>query len=569
VGIKKFFLIPIFLKVMTSFQSAQRIWSQQWEGEMNISLGFSCVLVLKPKQKITLRLTAASIYRVFWNGVFAGYGPARAAHGYARIDELQLVAKTKGKNVLAIEVAGYCVNSFYTIDESPFLQAEVIHYGKVLAVTGTGEAVSFRLKRLDHRLQYVQRYSYQRPFSEVYRLTRQSFLWRFSGVSRKDSIPLKVLLPLCYLPRRVNYPEFQIRDGRAVSRGRMKKGRMPEVAYKDRSLTMVGRGQELKGFVESELESIPSLELQAWKTEIASLEAIYLTGLEREELRQGDFILWDFGTNLTGFITSTLLCRTSTKVLIFFDEFMSEHEVDFKRLDCVNIVSYELAPGYYDLESFEPYTLRYGKVLVVEGACEIVNFRLREYVNPDSGRLRLETPVLVLKKIFQAAEETYRQNTLDTLMDCPSRERAGWLNDSFFSARAAYLFSGHTQVETTFLENFLLAPELAHLPKGLLPMCYPADFAPGSYMSNLPCWLICQMVEYRERGGDEGLIAAFQEKVTRYLSYLASFKNEFGLLENLPGCVFVEWSRANDWVRDVNTPANLMFVDALEAASLL
>ncbi len=36
-----------------------------------------------------------------------------------------------------------------------------------------------------------------------------------------------------------------------------------------------------------------------------------------------------------------------------------------------------------------------------------------------------------LKAIYDAAVETFRQNALDVYMDCPTRERAGWLCDSF------------------------------------------------------------------------------------------------------------------------------------------
>ena len=59
-----------------------------------------------------------------------------------------------------------------------------------------------------------------------------------------------------------------------------------------------------------------------------------------------------------------------------------------------------------------------------------------------------------MDSIFNAAVETFKQNTLDIYMDCPSRERAGWLCDSFFTARAEHYLTGASTVEKNFLENF-------------------------------------------------------------------------------------------------------------------
>ena len=66
--------------------------------------------------------------------------------------------------------------------------------------------------------------------------------------------------------------------------------------------------------------------------------------------------------NRTGFIGLKVKARTRTRLFVTFDEILSNGDVDFKRLDCVNIVQYELEPGTHAIESFEPYTLRYLKL---------------------------------------------------------------------------------------------------------------------------------------------------------------------------------------------------------------
>ncbi len=142
----------------------------------------------------------------------------------------------------------------------------------------------------------------------------------------------------------------------------------------------------------------------------------------------------DFGRNLTGFIGAKVTCRSKTRLFLTFDEILSKDDVDFKRLGCVNIIAYELQPGTYELESFEPYTLRYLKLIVLAGrlrGAEPLSPRIRR--RRASGRPQFAASDERLNRLFAAGRETFRQNALDIFMDCPSRERAGWLCDSFFT----------------------------------------------------------------------------------------------------------------------------------------
>ena len=50
-----------------------------------------------------LRIAAASFYRVWVNGRFVGFGPARAAGGYARVDRIDLSPYADGDDELIVE----------------------------------------------------------------------------------------------------------------------------------------------------------------------------------------------------------------------------------------------------------------------------------------------------------------------------------------------------------------------------------------------------------------------------------------------------------------------------------
>ena len=154
-------------------------------------------------------------------------------------------------------------------------------------------------------------------------------------------------------------------------------------------------------------------------------------------------------------------------------------------------------------------------------------------------------------------------------MDCPSRERGGWLCDSFFTARAEYALTGTHQVEDAFLENYARPVSFPDLPDGMVPMCYPADHYDGLYIANWALWLILQTYEYRQRGGDPALIAALEPRLRKVLGFMSRYENSDGLLEDVPGWVFVERSHANDLTNGVNYPSNMLYSAALRAAGAL
>ncbi|HOV76837.1 MAG TPA: hypothetical protein PLS24_02320, partial [Sedimentisphaerales bacterium] len=171
-----------------------------------------------------------------------------------------------------------------------------------------------------------------------------------------------------------------------------------------------------------------------------------------------------------------------------------------------------------------------------------------------------------LNRIFEAARQTFRQNAIDIFMDCPSRERAGWLCDSFFTARVAFDLCGNTTIEKNFFENYLLPPSFAYLPEGMLPMCYPADHYDGVFIPNWAIWFVIELEEYLARSGDSEMVMALQPRLMALHEYLRRFTNQDGLLEKLPSWVFVEWSQANNFVQDVSYPSNMLYAAALAAA---
>ena len=177
------------------------------------------------------------------------------------------------------------------------------------------------------------------------------------------------------------------------------------------------------------------------------------------------------------------------------------------------MIDLQLAPGTYRFESCEPYTLEYLKVNGLEGDATISVPYLRQYAYPQVSQAQFAASDPRLGEIFAAARQTFRQNVVDIFMDCPGRERVGWLCDSCFTARAAALdFTGETRVERNFFENFLLPDAFPYLPDGMLPMCYPADHTDGMFIPNWALWFVVQLPEYLARSGDQATVEALRPR---------------------------------------------------------
>ena len=333
-------------------------------------------------------MAASTIYRAWINGELVAHGPARGPHGYYRVDEIDVSKQLKpGTNVIAIEVAGYNSNSYYVLDQPSFLQAELLQGSTVLAST-LGEGQPFEAGVLDYRVQKVQRYSFQRPFIEVYRLSPDSHRWITEADAPMASpVELAAQPQKNLLPRRVLFPELtedpadaarQRRPDRASRRSAQAvEGPQPDQHRSGtQGLPRSGAGSgRLHRHAEARLRSAPDSLKTPWKDDP------HLT------LTADRYQVLDVGVNRTGMIGATVSCDTKTVLLFAFDEILTDtpqakDDVNFRRLGCVNVVRYELEPGSYELESIEPYTFRYLKVICVEGGCKVEDLYLREYAHP-------------------------------------------------------------------------------------------------------------------------------------------------------------------------------------------
>ncbi len=526
---------------------------------MNVTCLFSAKA---EKGKTKIRVTACNFYRMFVGGKFFGYGPARAARGYARVDEYEF--DSGEETVIVFEVAGYRCNTFYCMNEDPFLQAEILSGERV--VKATGREGDFSCRVLSERVQKVARFSYQRPFSESY-VYRKPLNLVYGEV--RDSCGTEILSQRKFLPRGVSYPLYDRCDACFTECGTFDdQGNEPPM--RDRFLTM----SELGIFPIAALETLPSDDLASFRYFLSEKERY--TG----KLSAGEYAVYSFACSETGFLGLSFTAKTDSHLLMIFDEVDYRKEkpadkpinVDFYRNTTFNIVEYDVAAGEYSPLCFEPYTAKYVKVIVTKGEIGLKNLFVIRYENPDCKNFVFRTGNEKTDAVIDAAVRTFRHNAVDLLTDCPSRERAGWLCDSWFSAQAEKLFTGDNKAENNLLENIALAEKQPNVPEEMVPMCYPADFSePDLFIPNWAMWYLVELLANKRRTGSDRIAKLSEDKVNGLLAYFEKFENEDGLLENLKGWIFLEWSKANDpaFVAGVNYPSNMLYALALDSVSSL
>ena len=137
------------------------------KSEMNVTVTF--IHKRKINRGSEIKIAASNLYRIFINGELKGYGPARAAHGYSRVDKYSLEEYAGNDAVISVEVYSAQVPVYYFIMEDPFFACELSENGKTIAT-----ADDFDAYVTEERIRNVRRFAFQRPFTEIYSF-RSSF----------------------------------------------------------------------------------------------------------------------------------------------------------------------------------------------------------------------------------------------------------------------------------------------------------------------------------------------------------------------------------------------------------
>ncbi|MBR2838627.1 MAG: hypothetical protein IKE55_07590 [Kiritimatiellae bacterium] len=543
------------IAVVSALAGSEAVWPEGLSQEMNTHVAFRSDFEAE-EGGVSLDLAAWYSYRVVLNGEFVAHGPARGPEGVFRVDRLSLPART-GVNRLQIEVAGYNCRSFYQIKQAPFLMAEVhSRDGRLLAATGR-DFKAFLLPRV----QKVPRYSYQRTFSEAYVVPGAE-----RGPLKLEPLPRPALAE-----RGAGYPLYEFRERMpplsfASVREDMSRP-VPEVRY----VNLPSENAWVDGF------DLTNLAVNSFATACRLVHSGRRPATAEERaspsfaLAAGQSAVFDNGLNDSGFFGFKVTVEEPGRLFVTFDEVLTDGEVAGvgRCSHTCNAVAWDFEErGAYRVETFEPYTLRYLEAAVLSGRMKLSAPTFRSYKNAAAGQASFKSHDPVLDGVFAAGVESFRQNAVDVLTDCPSRERAGWNCDSYFTAAAATLLTGTPGCERLYLENYAIPGRYERFSLGVLPSCYPAD-SECCFIPNWSMWFALQLEEYFGRSGDRAMVDRLRTHVLHAIEEFRRFRNSEGLLENMPGAFYVGYGRSNDLRQDVNYPTCMLWAAAMDACARL
>ena len=533
------------------FQKARPIKVDALVGVMNGTATFEARV--ESLAGAELHLCAADLYRVTVNGQFVANGPARTAKGYARMDRIKLDRFDQaGGNRILITVVGYGCRSFSTVRQPAFLWAEILRGDEVLVATG----YDFSAYLTEAKHAKTARYSKQRHFVEEWDL-RLPLCTVPASVSILNDPPQ-------VLERRAPYPCYRDRSvAAAASVGSFVPDPTAEV---HRDFYSFVSTPDFWGFYDNSEVERHSYE---WVQEQKQVKTAGETALPLA-LSAGQYAIFDATCIECGFLRLWGSADGETDIVLAFSEDASPDRFAFTDMHAHTVIDLT-ADGDFDFLSIEPYVFKYAAVFVKRGGLHVDGFGVKTYEG-DVTNVRIPDAVTdpCLRGIYAGAVRSYAHNAVDLYTDCPSRERAGWLCDSYFTAKTEYCLTGKTAVEDAFLENFRLYRNEGELPSGALPECYPTDIREtGQFIPQWTMWYILEVADYVTERGHWDTREDFRRSVYDLLAFYERYENSDGLLEALPSWNFVEWSRANDWTQDVSYPTNFLYAEALRCVERL
>lgn len=464
----------------------------------------------------TLEICAVDTYTVYADGEFLSFGPDRTAAGYSRKRTINI----NGVKHLEIKLLSFGVSCYECDFQQGFFGATLLCHGKETYTT-----LDFMCEKDLSRLTDMPRYSGQRGFAEGFDLTCI------------ERVPVECV---------------------KVSAPKIIAGHADRCDYK-RQQFIFDHKDTFTGFEKMRIPGFYSMPSITPKPPAFSENNVI-------EKATGKSIAYDYhlAVEKSGFLCLDI--QGDGEILCVFDEILSDGKWYFRRSCCNDFFYVKAAGGKATVITREPYTMKYLKVICDNPETKIVP-SLILYQNDKLPSLP-KTGNEICDKVIEAAKNSFVQNAVDLFTDCPGRERAGWLCDSYFSGIAEKYFTGENKIEHAFLENIILS-NTSEIASGMLPMCFPSEHSNGRYIPNWAMWFVIELEAYIDRGGDRQLAALAKAKIYKLLDFFKKYLNSNGLLESLDSWVFVEWSAANNYTAGVNYPSNMLYYRMLKSASRL
>ena len=549
------------------FQKARPVFVPGMEAKPDTLAAFRCDFTVQPGKTYKLAIAAHTFCRAYINGVFLGAGPAPAPFGMLKADRYRLEGLKEGLNRLAVEVIGYVPSeNNYATHETSCLIAELTEENKVICATGDAGFTCGLLIQKDCEAETLS-FGRRVPL-EAYHLDEAYTAWRTGAIpgaaACRETGEERIIRE-----RGTAMPDFSIREGFRMLgiyslRERPEEWKAQSWWESDAYIARCGgEGMKRPAYEDSLLE-----------------DTVYEGRLEEEKGTDGRCIYKLSGHEApaalefvmeeaeTGFIGIAFSSEGPVTVDILWNDYLDGRGLLPVKADNVNrVIRLYSEGGRFAFEAMEPHFLKYIKVIFRGGKrVSLDRLYVRTYHFPDSPASGFVCSDKEMNRIYEGARRTLLTNSLAFFLDSPERERGGWAGDSYWTGRAAAMLLSDTTLERSMLTDFLAA-DYSVMQEGSFPACCSGGARKDPcmmYSWNL--FLLLELTDYYRRTWDEEMKEAYRERVSLFLEASQAYKNSLGILENIPGSMFIDWSQSNDasHTAPICTAANGLYAFTLQ-----
>jgi alpha-L-rhamnosidase len=532
---------------------------------------------------VTFSIATVCFYQVWLNGVWIGYGPARASHGRLTIDRWALSQEhLKVDNCVTVQALWEGIFTFDHVRGTPGVwmaldEARGPLPFAPLASSQTGRTYSHRFS---HQRGWVEEIDGRKRAAGWMGGTWNPSEWQQASIRTNDEAVIleeRDFLPFVTRTRR---PESVTFSGAA------------DLSAKTEHRALGYEGVPNFGApMDSPSRNIQEEALRPSAARDENLAGLTLSGtgptiLHPDPQGLDRTVQLDFGTYASGMLELEISAPAGTQIDVGWSEIPWNNETASRwsesdqpggsvaarecadsrqglRYICTGAPNERLDGMFIMALRHMRLTFRVPSSVKAPITIHHLAVRVAGYPIEREGDFRCSDESL--NRIHRAAVETMENSIHDVYMDCPGRERGGWLNDSYSAAVGMSAISSDTSFDRRFLRQFI--DSLAVIPEmHSVAALYPSEFHrwPGGKQRPILChslfWVI-QAERHLRLFGDEKLKKEWWPGLKTTIDGFGLYRSKEGFIENHPWDEFVDWSSPQGG--PIQTFSNLIYGTAL------
>ncbi len=200
-------------------------------------------------------------------------------------------------------------------------------------------------------------------------------------------------------------------------------------------------------------------------------------------------------------------------------------------------------PDGGDKRMFRPLWFRAFRYVQLEITTERNELILNDYYQrfsayPFELKARFESSDSTLKNIWDVSWRTARCDAFETYMDCPYYEQLNYEGDSRIQALISLYMTGDDRL----MRNSILHFSHSMMPSGILQAAYPFQNKEPINIPTYSLYFINMLHDYYMCRPDTAFLRQFLPDVESILNWYDTKKDSTGLLGALPNWNYVDWS---------------------------